>query len=242
MDIELYYREAGSGMPLVLLHGNGESGEYFRPQVEYFSASYRVIVVDTRGHGKSPRGEAPFTLAQFAEDLKAFLDRLGITRCILLGFSDGANIALLFALRYPGYLEKLILNGADLSPTGVKPVYQIPIVLGYATVSLIALFDRKAVAKKELLALMVNKPNIRQSELSALTVPTLVIVGDRDMIKDKHSRLIASSLPDATFVSIPGNHFIAAKASKQFNREVERFLRGLTAESVTKTTESKEKT
>lgn len=59
MDIRLYYEKAGDGEPLILLHGNGEDGTYFKHQMEYFSKDYRVIAIDTRGHGKSPRGEKP---------------------------------------------------------------------------------------------------------------------------------------------------------------------------------------
>ena len=110
MDIRLCCVEAGEGFPLVLLHGNGEDHTYFKRQMGPFSQHFRVIAVDTRGHGESPRGTAPFTLEQFAEDLKEFLDGRSITRCHLLGFSDGGNIALLFALKYPEYVEKLILH------------------------------------------------------------------------------------------------------------------------------------
>jgi pimeloyl-ACP methyl ester carboxylesterase len=116
----LFFQDIGSGFPLVLLHGNGESGEYFAPQIQAFSARYRVIVPDTRGHGLSPRGDGPFTLARFADDLKDLLDDLNIEKAHILGFSDGGNIALLFALKYPQYVEKLILNGANLFPSGVK--------------------------------------------------------------------------------------------------------------------------
>lgn len=63
MDIRLYYREKGSGEPLILLHGNGEDGSYFESQIEHLSGKYRVIALDTRGHGRSPRGTAPFTIA-----------------------------------------------------------------------------------------------------------------------------------------------------------------------------------
>ena len=76
MDISLYYQEKGQGTPFVLLHGNGENGEYFQNQIEYFSNHYRMIAVDTRGHGKSPRGTAPFTMEQFAEDLNTFLEEI----------------------------------------------------------------------------------------------------------------------------------------------------------------------
>ena len=68
MDITLNYVETGEGFPLVLLHGNGEDHTYFKRQMEPFSQRYRVIALDTRGHGGSPRGSAPFTLDQFAED------------------------------------------------------------------------------------------------------------------------------------------------------------------------------
>ena len=85
----------------MLLHGNGESHAVFERQMDEFSARYRVLAVDTRGHGASPRGGAPFTLSQFADDLHEFLLERGILRAHLLGFSDGGNIAALFALRYP---------------------------------------------------------------------------------------------------------------------------------------------
>ena len=96
MEFQLYYTEQGQGTPFVLLHGNGESSDYFSHQIEHFSKTYRVIAVDTRGHGKSPRGDAPFTLAQFVEDLKQLLDYLELKKIILLGFSDGGNIAMMF--------------------------------------------------------------------------------------------------------------------------------------------------
>lgn len=224
MDIELYYTERGEGFPLILLHGNGGSSDYFAAQIEAFSATYRVIAIDTRGHGRSPRGTKPFTLVQFAEDLKAFMDAHGIAKAHILGFSDGGNIALLFALRYPHMVEKLIVNGADLSPKGVEPVAQIPIVIGYGMVSAIALFDKKAIAKKEMLGLMVTQPNIPPEALAALTMPVLVIAGTKDMIKPAHTALIARSIPGAKLVFLEGDHGIAAKNAEAYNAEVGRFL------------------
>lgn len=80
MDIKLYYSEHGSGEPLILLHGNGEDSGYFKEQIRFFSKHFRVIAVDTRGHGRSPRGNAPFTLTQFAEDLRCFMLEMGIKK------------------------------------------------------------------------------------------------------------------------------------------------------------------
>lgn len=224
MDISLHYLEKGQGKPLILLHGNGEDNSYFVYQVAYFSRFYRVIAIDTRGHGQSPRGTAPFSIQQFAEDLRGFLDQHEIPKAHILGFSDGGNIALTFALHYPERVDRLILNGANLFPAGVKPTVQLPIVLGYHTASLFAKRSPKAKENAALLGLMVKEPNIRPEELNGLTVPTLVIAGAKDMIRESHTRLIARSLPNARLVLLPGDHFIANKEPAVFNRAVRDFL------------------
>ena len=224
MNIDLYCLRQGSGFPLFLLHGNGEDGSYFQNQLEPFSRRYSLFVPDTRGHGRTPRGTAPFTLEQFAEDLRSFMDRQGIEKAHLLGFSDGGNIALLFALKYPERVGKLILNGANLDPKGVKPSVQLPILLGDGLASLISLFDKKAVAKKELLGLMVNQPHIAPQALSTLRMPALVVAGDKDMIKESHTRLIARSLPNGQLCILPGSHFVAHENPEAFNKAVLHFL------------------
>ena len=223
MDIALYYLEQGHGFPLILLHGNGEDHTYFEGQIEYFSRFYRVIAVDTRGHGQSPRGTAPFTISQFADDLLGFLDQLKIEKANILGFSDGGNIALTFALRHPERVEKLILTGANLNPKGVKRSVQFPVEVGYRIASL---FKAEGARKqKELLGLMVKEPNFVPKDLADLRIPTLVIAGDRDMIKDSHTRQIAASLPNSELAILPGDHFIANKNPCMFNHAVYGFLK-----------------
>lgn len=223
--MDLYYVEKGIGPPLVLLHGNGESHAYFAQQIEAFSKSHRVIAVDTRGHGQSPRGSAPFTPAQFANDLAALLDTLQLGHIGLLGFSDGANIALLFALQQPQRVRALVLNGGNLDPTGVKRSVQLPIELGYRCTALLARFSQKAAQNHELLSLMVEHPRIPPEALAALAMPVLVVAGTRDMILEQHTRLIAGSLPNAELALLPGDHFIAAKNSVVFNHCVLSFLK-----------------
>lgn len=153
MDISLYYQEQGEGEALFLLHGNGEDGTYFANQISFFSDRYRVIAVDTRGHGKSPRGTAPFTMEQFT------------------GKSEEAK------------------------------------------------------SHMEILGLMVNEPNIKPEELCAIQAPTLVIAGTKDMIKQSHTEIIAENIPNAKLSVIPGDHFIASKNPKEFNKVVEDFLK-----------------
>lgn len=220
MDIKLHYVEKGTGFPLILLHGNGEDHTYFVHQIEHFSKTRRVIAIDTRGHGLSPKGTAPFTIIQFSEDLYNFMNDLEIEQADILGFSDGGNIALTFALQHQDRIHKLILNGANLYPKGVKATVQIPIVIGYHLAKLLG-----GKEKAELLGLMVNEPNIAPQNLSTLTVPTLVIAGNKDMIKTSHTELIAASLSNAALEILPGDHFIANKYPAVFNRSVESFLK-----------------
>lgn len=223
-DINLYYQEQGEGEALLLLHGNGEDGTYFVNQLSFFSDRYRVIAVDTRGHGKSPRGTAPFTMEQFAADLHKLMDKLEIEKAIILGFSDGANIAMKFALKYPDRVKALILNGGNLDTKGVKRSIQIPIEIGYRFAKLFAGKSEEAKSHMEILGLMVNEPNIQPEELRAIQAPTLVIVGTKDMIKQEHTEIIAQSIPNAKLSVIPGDHFIANKNPEAFNKVVEDFL------------------
>ena len=224
MDITLYYREKGDKDPFILLHGNGEDGTYFKYQIEYFSDRYRMFALDTRGHGKSKRGDAPFTIKQFAKDLNVFMDNLGIERAIILGFSDGANIAMEFVLKYPHKVKALILNAGNLNPKGVKRTIQIPIELGYKIATGFSSKSQWAKKNAEMFGLMVNEPNMEPSELAKISVPTLVVCGTRDMIKEAHTREIAKNIPNAKLAIVKGNHFIANKNHKIFNQEVEDFL------------------
>lgn len=224
MEIQLYYEERGRGEALILLHGNGEDGGYFEHQMPAFAQRFRIIAVDTRGHGRSPRGTAPFTLAQFADDLRALMDDLAIDRAHLLGFSDGANIAMAFARKYPERVNRLVLNGGNLNPRGVKGSVQLPIVLGYLACAAISLVDRRAVAKRELLGLMVNQPKLKPGDLKNLTMPALVVAGDRDMIRESHTRAIADALPDGRLCLLRGSHFVAHENPEAFNAAVLKFL------------------
>jgi len=161
MTIQLAYTERGTGFPLILLHGNGESSAYFANQIVPLAQVRRVIAVDTRGHGASPRGSAPFTLSQFADDLLAFMDRLGIAQADMLGFSDGGNIALLFALRHPVRRNEI----AD----------QIAIARGFGDLSENAEYDEAKNEQSRIEAKIVEMEN---------TLRNCIVIDDDDVTTD----------------------------------------------------------
>ena len=183
-----------------------------------------VILMDTRGHGRSSQGFKVLSFSQFAKDAKALLDHLEITNVHVLGFSDGANTAMQMALYYPNLINTLLLNGGNLTPAGIKRSIQYPIVFGYGILCIFALFSRTCQQKKAVMALLVQHPNLKPNDLFTIQIPALIIVGDRDMVKRTHSQLIANSLPNAVFQELDGTHFIARDAHEQFFQHVHAFI------------------
>ena len=230
MDIQLHYTKTGSGFPLILLHGNGEDRSYFEHQLPVFSKTHTVYAVDTRGHGKSPMGTAPFTLSQFADDLYDFMNENEIGQADLLGFSDGGNIALLFALRHPERVRRLILNSANLFPEGLCSWLHESFLQSYEEVC--SSDEPDAPYRAALLELMINEPHIDPAELSALTMPTLVIAGDQDIVAFEHTLLIAESIPNARLSIVPGGHDVAFRHPAVFNAAVRAFFEETEEESV----------
>lgn len=219
MDIQLHFTEQGCGEPLICLHGNGEDGTMLAPQVERFSEHFRTIAVDTRGHGATLRGTAPFTLEQFAADLAGFMDAQGIEAAHLLGFSDGANIAMLFALSSPERVKSMVLCGGNLFPEGL--VDEVRREDAVALREAISAHDEHQV---ELLRLMTDEPRIDPADLGRLCMPVLVVAGTDDMIAEEHTRLIAQSIPGAQLRILPGSHFLPYEDPDAFNDVVARFL------------------
>lgn len=231
MGTNLFYTDNGQEngkCPMILLHGNGGNSSSFFYVTCHFGKTRRVINVDTRGHGCTPKGDKPFTLVQFAEDLKEFMDSLGIERADLIGYSDGGNIAMLFALRYPEMVNSMVLNGANMFPDGLERKDQRWIMKGYRKAKRAYRRhpdDEKARDNYEMVALMVHEPSISPDELAELDIPTLVLVGSRDAIKHEHSQLIAESIKGAKLVTIDGGHNIVKSNPLEYIKAVEEFYK-----------------
>lgn len=224
-DFMMYYEIHGEGTPLVLLHGNGEDHHYFERQVVKFQMQYKVIVIDTRGHGKSTRGEKPYHFETFAHDVYQLLEALSIPSAHILGFSDGGNIAMYLAIHYPQKVKKLILNGANMEPKGLKSYVLKMIQAQYKVSSMLAVIYKKMIKTKERFALMALYPNLTKEDLQKIKSPTLILVGEHDMIKRQHSQYMAQCIPSAKWVQIKGaNHFVSKQRASAFHQEVLTFL------------------
>ncbi|QCQ92465.1 alpha/beta fold hydrolase [Rhodococcus sp. SGAir0479] len=221
----LHYEERGDGEPLVLLHGNGEDLGYFAAQTADFAARYRVIALDTRAHGRSTRGDGPLDFARLADDVCAVLDAVGAPSAHVLGYSDGGNTALTLALRRPERVRSLIVNGANLDPRGLGRRFRVPVTAAWLLAAPAARLSQRLARRRELLELMVRHPHIPAADLSAIAVPTLVIVGERDPIPRRHTELIARSIPGAELVIVPdAGHPCAAERPDVFDAVVLDFL------------------
>lgn len=231
MDIKLFCTDNGNENgrpPMILLHGNGGNSSSFFYVVNHFMKKRRVITVDTRGHGCSPRGEGAFTLKRFADDLKELTDGMGIDKFDVVGYSDGGNIAMLFALKYPEKVNSMVLNGANMFPEGLEEKDLKWITKSYKSAKKALRRNPQNVKAREmyeLMSLMVKEPHITSEELSTLDIPTLVLVGSRDAIKPEHTRLIANSIKGARLCTVEGGHNIVKTNPLEYIGALENFYK-----------------
>ena len=111
---KIFYTIFGSGEPVLFLHGNGGSSHFFQYQVASFKKAFQLVFLDSRGHGRSTNCGDHLDFDLMAEDTKESLDALGLHKVSIVGFSDGANLAMVFAARFPDYVQKLVLNSGNL--------------------------------------------------------------------------------------------------------------------------------
>lgn len=227
-NASIYFRVYGRGeRTLFFLHGNGEDWSVFKKQIEYFANDYQIVTMDSRGQGHSGVSDKPMTIKQMARDAALLIKKLQLERVTLIGFSDGGNIALEIAGNEFVPLEGMVLAGANLNPRGVKFQYQLPVILRHAFCKLFSKFSMKLKKKAEILELMTREPNISVSKLKNISVPVLVLAGEKDVIREKHTRRIAGGLPGSTLAIIPdANHYLFDKWADKVNLLIENFLAG----------------
>ena len=210
---------------MVLLHGNGETHSVFDAQIDYFAPHFRTVAIDTRAHGPSTRGTAPFHFYTFAHDLMAVLDALQIDKAHLVGFSDGAITALHAALVAPERILSMVLLGVNYNTKGLRFIPRLHIALVYAWLSATSLFSPSKRKRKEIWGLMEHHPNLTIEELSKISIPTLVVTGENDMVSQRHNDALCRAIPGSQRLIIPkGDHFWMFSNPEMFNRCVMEFI------------------
>ncbi len=236
-QVSLYYELYGAedAPPLVLLHGATETfrtGWY--KQIEAFSAQYRIVGPDLRGHGRSSNPANKLDLRQMADDIRELLHYLGYEKAHVCGFSGGASVALFLAVRHLSCLESLILvsNNFELDKvrTGNAQFWNIERILRDHPKWWESLTKMHQVSPGQLLKWWeeedVKRPNFKPADLTHITVPTLVMGGDRDPIIPLEQTIkLYHALPNAYLSILPGmGHGAPRYRPHLFNRIVLDFL------------------
>ncbi|MCF7929997.1 MAG: alpha/beta hydrolase [Acholeplasmataceae bacterium] len=190
--IELFYEKNGKGKPLIFLHGNGEDHETFNSLVKSLSEYYECYQIDSRNHGKSQKN-LPLHYEDMGQDIYHFIHQLKLCKPIVFGFSDGAIIAMILASRYPDLFDKMILAGGSLNPFGVTKKLMIRMQEEYQKTN------------NPLIELMLNEPDIKQSDLNKIICPTLILAGENDVIKYAHTKQIHHGIHGSRLLIIKGH-------------------------------------
>lgn len=224
---DIYYLRMGAGEPVLFLHGNGGSSRFFQYQVPSFEPYFQLIFLDSRAHGRSTNGGEVLNFRLMAKDTKEALDALGIEKTSIVGFSDGANLAMTFAALYPETVNKLVLNSGNLYFSGTKFFGRITSYLQYGLGAALSKISDKFEDIRLKAKLLVKDPDISEDDLRRLRCASLVIVGARDVVETAHSKYIASLIPNCRYVEVPNHgHRLARTNAKAFNEIVINFLKG----------------
>lgn len=224
---KIFYTIFGSGEPVLFLHGNGGSSHFFQYQVASFKKAFQLVFLDSRGHGRSTNCGDRLDFDLMAEDTKESLDALGLHKVSIVGFSDGANLAMVFAARFPDYVQKLVLNSGNLFFKGTKWYSRLLSYLQFGMNVVLNMLSRRFKNSKLQAKLLLQEEVLPPDELKDVDAPSMVIVGENDVIEESHSKYIASLLPHGHFVEVPREgHNLARTDAPTFNQIVLSFLKG----------------
>jgi pimeloyl-ACP methyl ester carboxylesterase len=230
----IWYSTYGSGSPVILLHGGlGHSGNWGYQVSALVGSGYRAVPIDSRGHGRSTRDARPYTYQLMASDVLAVMDALQIERAALVGWSDGACIALILAAIAPSRIAGVFFFACNMDPSGVKETIESSQVLDrclgrhakdYAQLSATP-GEFKAFAEAVGL-MMKTQPNYSAHDLAEIGVPVAIVQSEHDeFIRRDHAEYLARSIPSAQLVVLNGvSHFAPLQRPDQFNSVMLAFL------------------
>ncbi len=234
-DIEMYYAVYGEGEPVLLIHGGLGHADVWGFQVPALAEDHKVIVADSRGHGRSTRSAQPFGYELMANDYLALLDHLGIDEAALVGWSDGGVIGLDIAIRHPERLSGLYAFGANYVPEGLKetlgddPTFNAAMERSSADYARLSPTPDQLDAFVEQISQMwATQPHYTKDQLRAIPVRTVIFSGDHDeAVKQEHTEEMAELIPNARLeIMKDASHFALWQQPEAFNASVQNFLAG----------------
>lgn len=215
--IQMYYEIYGAGDPLLLIHGGGSTIQSsFGRIIPSLAKDFKVIVIELQNHGRSGVRSAPETFGQDADDVFKFLQGQQIQKANLLGFSNGGHVLFELAIRHPEIINKLIIASAPFKRSGFVSGF-------FEGMSSTRLADMPARLKDEFLKVNPDSTRLRimfdrdrqrmidfvgwsDNQIKAISVPTLLINGDRDVITPEHAIEIHRLISHSRLAILPGVH------------------------------------
>jgi pimeloyl-ACP methyl ester carboxylesterase len=233
--VRIWYSTFGAGPPVILLHGGlGHSGNWGYQVPFLLESGFRAVVIDSRGHGRSTRHQRPYSYELMASDVVVVMDALLIEKAFLIGWSDGACIAMILGATLPSRVSAVFFFACNMDPTGAKPFESTPVLdrcfarhkKDYAELSSTPECFPNLVT--DLTLMQRTQPNYTEEDLGKIRVPMTVVQSQHDeFIRCEHAEHLARSIPNARFLLLDGvSHFAPLQRPQQFNAAILEFLRG----------------
>ena len=231
--ISIHYAIYGHGSPVIFLHGGLANADYWGNQVPAVAAHHTVIVMDSRGHGRSTRDARPYGYDLMADDIVALMDALKIPKADIVGWSDGAILGLDLAMRHKDRVGKIFAFAANTVTAGVidgvekNPTFAAYIErAGHEYGKLSATPKEYGAFVDQISKMWAEQPNWTDAQLKTIESPVLVVDGDHDeAIKRAHTEYIAATIPHAGLLILPNvSHFAFLQDPAQFNFAILHFV------------------
>ncbi len=229
----IWHAAYGFGPAVILLHGGlGNAGNWGYQVPALVNSGRQVILIDSRGHGRSTRDERPFSYERMASDVLAVMDHLGLEKASLVGWSDGACTALILADKHPERISGVFFFACNMDPSGTLEFKPTPVIdrcfsrhrKDYQALSATPAGFDAFVA--DVTKMMQSEPNYTAEQLQGIRVPVAIALGEKDeFIRREHADYLARNIPDAELILMPDvSHFAPLQRPELFNREVLGFL------------------
>lgn len=232
--VKIFHAEWGTGDPVILLHGGLGSIEAFANQIPAIAENYRVIALDSRGHGRSSRDDTTYSYELMTSDVLAVMDEMNIEKAAFIGWSDGGIISLELAINHPERIEKAFVIGTNYTTAGVDPAVDTNEVFGNYVGAAAELYAQNSVTPDQfdgfvgaIVEMWGTLPNYTEAQLQSISAPiTVAHALEDEAIFDAHAEEMASLIPGATYMPLEGvSHFAMWQDPDRLNAAILDFLK-----------------